>query len=246
MQFPRTYSFGPHLLIPERQLLMRNEVPIRIGCRAFDLLTALVERPGELVTRGELISRVWPCTIVDDTNLKVNMSSLRRALDDNAGCNARYIATVNGRGYRFIASVQAGGAVGLALGPSLGRRKHNLLAVERANGILEAFRPSDADAPTVAEICRRLDALALSIEALRPAGEWGAAYGRVIDDLRAALIRTGRDAANGSLSIRLTVAGFLLWNHFSLTEEFRVHVSRAIDALDAAGLAGTSTPGAHA
>ena len=52
----------------------------------------------------------------------------------------------------------------------------------------------------------------------RPAREWGAAYGRVVDDLRVALAWAGRDAANRSLRIRLTVAGLLLWNHFSLTE----------------------------
>jgi predicted ATPase len=76
--------------------------------------------------------------------------------------------------------------------------------------------------------------------ARRPAGEWGSTYGRVIDDLRGALTWTGRDAANRSLSIRLTVAGLLLWNHFSLTEECRVHVSRAVEELDAAGLVGTA------
>ena len=76
--------------------------------------------------------------------------------------------------------------------------------------------------------------------AQRPASEWGAAYGRVLDDLRDALAWTGRDAANRSLRIRLTVAGLLLWNHFSLTEECRVHVSQAVEELDAAGLAGTA------
>ena len=74
----------------------------------------------------------------------------------------------------------------------------------------------------------------------RPAREWGAAYGHVVDDLRVALAWVGRDEANRSLRIRLTVAGLLLWNHFSLIEECHVHVSRAIEELDAAGLAGTA------
>jgi predicted ATPase len=90
-----------------------------------------------------------------------------------------------------------------------------------------------------AYMCTTLERAA-SEWAQRPAGEWEAAYGRVIDDLRGALIWTGRDAANRSLSIRLTVAGLLLWNHFSLTEECRVHVAQAVEELDAAGLAGTA------
>ncbi len=74
----------------------------------------------------------------------------------------------------------------------------------------------------------------------RPAREWGANYGPVVDDLRGALAWVGRDEANRSLRIRLTVAGLLLWNHFSLIEECHVHVSRAVEELDAAGLAGTA------
>jgi predicted ATPase len=74
----------------------------------------------------------------------------------------------------------------------------------------------------------------------RPAREWGAAYRHVVDDLRVALAWVGRDEANRSLRIRLTAAGLLPWNHFSLIEECRVHVSQAIEELDAAGLAGTA------
>ena len=74
----------------------------------------------------------------------------------------------------------------------------------------------------------------------RPAGDWGTTYGRLIDDLRGALVWAGQDIANRQLRIRLTVAGLLLWNHLSLTEECRIHVSQAVDELDSAGLAGTS------
>jgi DNA-binding winged helix-turn-helix (wHTH) protein len=75
------------------------------------LLTALVERPGEIVTKQELFARAWPDTFVEEGNLKVNMASLRRALQDHPGA-ARYVATVVGRGYRFIASVQRSGSTG--------------------------------------------------------------------------------------------------------------------------------------
>jgi predicted ATPase len=75
--------------------------------------------------------------------------------------------------------------------------------------------------------------------AQRPADEWADSYRRVLGDLRAALAWTGQDAPDGPLAIRLTVAGLLLWNHFSLTEECRRHVSHAVEELDAAGLSGT-------
>ena len=556
----RSFAFGPFVLIPERQLLLKGEVPVRIGGRALDILTALVERPGELMNKRELMARAWPNVIVDEGNLKVNMAALRRALGDGPSA-ANYIATVTGRGYRFIAPVQTSGsadlasastaaptgghvfptgttrivgradaidaiqrdldesrlvsivgaggvgkttvaiaaaravarehadgaafidfatigdsqfvpaAIASALGlgvtggdplaavvhalklqqkvllfdncehllPAVaaavdrlarhlddvrilttsreplrmrGERVHRLRGLEcdpsespaadeaRKFPAVELFaaraaersgyRLTDADAPAVAEICRRLDGNALAIElaatqtaafsaarilqmmddrfrllklgppgapqrqqsllatldwsysllsereatllrnisvfagvfsvggatavsngspaevldtlaqlaaksllamdanadvityrllettrayclerlrlsgedqavrgrhaehvcavleqaasewSQRPAREWAAAYGHVVADLRAALAWAGRDVANRSLRIRLTAAGLLLWNHFSLIEECHVHVSRAVEELDAAGLAGTA------
>ena len=557
----RSFAFGPFVLVPERQLLLRGDTPVKIGSRALEILTTLVERPGELVERDTLIARVWPGVVVDDGNLKVNISALRRALGDGPDA-AQYVATVTGRGYRFIAPVRMSRASDLRLsGSATERPGHNLptgttrifgradtidalrreletarlvsivgaggigkttvaiavaeravelfrdgvwlidlallkdadlvpnaiataigmtahsanmltalcqslrdremllvldncehvidaaascagqilaraagvkvlatsrepllvtgervrrlpglsappalpelnaehaltfsaiqLFVERATDRLESFKLSDADARIVAEICRRLDGLALAIELAatrieafgvsgllkqlddrftvltgRRAGperqrtlmatldwsygllpepeaavlravsvfagvfdiegasavagvahadaavalaqlagksllatdldadgiayrllettrtyglerlklggeeaqirlrhaehtcstleraasewagssalEWGAAYGRALDDLRGALAWTARDAANASLRIRLTVAGILLWNHFSLTEECRIHVSEAVDALDVTRLAGTA------
>jgi predicted ATPase/DNA-binding winged helix-turn-helix (wHTH) protein len=107
---PRSFTFGPFVLVPERQLLLQGEIPLRIGGRALDILTCLVERAGEAVSKRELILRVWPNTIVEESNLKVNMAGLRRALGEGPG-GGRYIATVVGRGYRFVAAVQAFGPV---------------------------------------------------------------------------------------------------------------------------------------
>jgi predicted ATPase/DNA-binding winged helix-turn-helix (wHTH) protein len=558
----RSYTFGPFVLMPARQLLTKNDASVRIGSRALDILTALVERPGEPLSKRELMARAWPNIIVDESNLKVNMAALRRALGDGVG-GAEYIATVTGRGYRFIVPVQVSGVLsGFAPpSPAIATRSHNLpiaattvfgradaietirrdldasrlvsivgaggigkttvalavaehalgsnrdgvwlvdlaplkdpalapnaiatavglpanstdilaslceflrdremllvldscehiidaaascvdrilantrnlkvlatsrepllvkgervrrlpglsappgssrpnadealtfpavqLFAERATERLETFKLSDVDAPMVAEICRRLDGVALAIElaatrvdvfgvggvlkqlddrfrllagrragperhrtltatldwsysllsadeatllravsvyvgtfdldgasavsgvdpaatlealaqlaaksllatnldadgisyrllettrayclerlrvsgddkeirrrhamyilavlekatgewAQRPASEWEAAYGRVLDDLRSALDWAGREAANRSLRIRLTVAGLLLWNHFSLTEECRIHVAQAIEELAPAGLVGTA------
>ncbi|MDM0030113.1 ATP-binding protein [Variovorax saccharolyticus] len=557
----RSFTFGPFTLVPERQLLLRGNAPVRIGGRALDILTTLAERPGELVSKRELMARVWPDVVVDEGSLKVNMAALRRVLGDGVG-TPQFIATVIGRGYRFVAPVQASGsASSMPLASATARPHHNLptgttrifgrsdaidtirreleisrlvsiigaggigkttvalavaecalgslkdgvwlvdlallkdpalapnaiataiglaahspsmqaalceflrdremllvidncehildaaaacvnqilagaagvnilvtsrepllvkgecvrrlsglstppdsphlsaeealtfpavqLFVDRATERLESFKLSDADAPMVAEICRKLDGLALAIEfaatrvdvfgvagllkqlderfnslvgrragpdrqrtltatldwsygllpqgeatllramsvfagvfdiagasavanaspgdaadklaqlaaksllatdldadgigyrllettrthcleqlrvggeeravrqrhaehvctvldraasewGQRPAREWGAAYASVLDDLRGALAWAARDGAHRSLLIRLTVAGTLLWNQFSLTEECRDHVSQAVKELDAAGLAGTS------
>ena len=104
----RVFAFGEFFLRPEQQSLVRQETPVRIGGRALDILTVLVERPGELVDKRTLMVRVWPDTHVEETNLKVNVAGLRRALGDDPAW-PRYIATVVGRGYRFIAPVHSTG-----------------------------------------------------------------------------------------------------------------------------------------
>ena len=101
-----TYAFGPFLFTPRRQLLLKGGEAVRIGCRALDLLTAFVQRPNEVLTKSELIDEAWPDTTVVEGNLKVHIAALRRALDDDAD-QARYIATVSGRGYRFIEPISA-------------------------------------------------------------------------------------------------------------------------------------------
>lgn len=105
----QAYWFGPFRLVPARQLLTRDDVPVPIGTRAFDILTLLVSRAGRLVGRDELIAHAWPSTYVHDNNLKVNVAALRRALAERPP-DEIYIATVPGRGYRFVAPVRAGPA----------------------------------------------------------------------------------------------------------------------------------------
>lgn len=102
----KSYAFGPFTLIPARQVLMKGASQVRIGGRAFDLLVALVERPGELIAKQDLVSRAWPNTFVDEANLKVNMAGLRRALGESH-IEPQFIATVVGRGYRFVAPVKS-------------------------------------------------------------------------------------------------------------------------------------------
>jgi DNA-binding winged helix-turn-helix (wHTH) protein len=97
-------AFGPFRLFPARQLLLEGEKPLRLGSRALEILKVLVESPGTLVSKEDLVARVWPSTFVEEGNLRVHMAALRRALGDgHAG--SRYVATVPGRGYRFVAPV---------------------------------------------------------------------------------------------------------------------------------------------
>jgi predicted ATPase len=98
-------SFGPFRLFPAQQLLLEGETPVRLGSRALEILMALVGRAGELVTKRELMARIWPDTVVEDGNLQVHISTLRRALGDGRP-GRRFIATVPGRGYRFVAAVE--------------------------------------------------------------------------------------------------------------------------------------------
>jgi DNA-binding winged helix-turn-helix (wHTH) protein len=99
-------SFGRFRLLPARRLLLDGDKPVRIGSRALDLLIALAERPCELISKAELISKVWPDTFVGETNLRVHIRSLRRTLGDGQAGN-RYISNATGRGYSFVAPVSA-------------------------------------------------------------------------------------------------------------------------------------------
>jgi predicted ATPase/DNA-binding winged helix-turn-helix (wHTH) protein len=109
-------SFGPFRLFAEQRLLLEGDRPVRLGSRAFDILAALVERPGEVVGKEQLIARAWPQTFVEESNLKIQMSALRRALGDGQGGH-RYVITVPGRGYNFVAPVRREEALPAAPAP---------------------------------------------------------------------------------------------------------------------------------
>jgi predicted ATPase/DNA-binding winged helix-turn-helix (wHTH) protein len=96
--------FGPfELNVAERSLRKADEV-IPLGGRAFDILLALLDRPGEIVGKGDLIAKVWPDVTVEEGSLRVHLSGLRKALGDGQFGN-KYITNVQGRGYCFAAPV---------------------------------------------------------------------------------------------------------------------------------------------
>jgi TolB-like protein len=94
--------------LERRGLLRRDEncvlAPIEIGSRALEVLRALLERPGDLVSRNEIMAAAWRGTVVEDNNLNVQISTLRRVLDRDRS-QGSCIQTVPGRGYRFVAPV---------------------------------------------------------------------------------------------------------------------------------------------
>lgn len=104
--FETSMLFGPFRLHPRQRLLTEAGKPVRLGSRAFDVLIVLVERAGELVSKEELMARVWPATFVGVANLAVHISALRRALGDRRREDARYVMNIPGRGYSFVAPVR--------------------------------------------------------------------------------------------------------------------------------------------
>jgi DNA-binding winged helix-turn-helix (wHTH) protein len=101
---PIEVSFGPFRLLPAQFLLVEGGMPLSLGSRALEILIVLVERSGELVSKQELMDRVWPNVFVQPNNLTVHMSALRRTLRDGQDGN-RFIINIPGRGYKFVASV---------------------------------------------------------------------------------------------------------------------------------------------
>jgi predicted ATPase/DNA-binding winged helix-turn-helix (wHTH) protein len=101
---PRQFVFGEFLLSPDQRLVEKSGVPLLLGGRAMDILIALVERAGEVVSQRELIDIVWPHVNVDDGNLRHHVVTLRRALEDGVD-GARYVVNVPGRGYCFVCPV---------------------------------------------------------------------------------------------------------------------------------------------
>lgn len=98
--------FGPFRLVPAERRLERDGTPVTLGSRALDILIALAERPGEVLSKETLLSRAWPDLTVDESNLRFHISGLRKALD-NGVHEQDYIVNVPGRGYCLAAVTRA-------------------------------------------------------------------------------------------------------------------------------------------
>jgi len=98
------YAFGPFRVDPVKRILLRSGEPVPLTPKVFDILLVLVENHGEVLVKEALMQSVWPDTVVEEGNLNRNIS-MRRALGESPA-DHQYIATVPGRGYRFVADVQ--------------------------------------------------------------------------------------------------------------------------------------------
>lgn len=101
----KVYEFGPFRLDPLKRLLLRGGRPVQITPKAFDTLLILVERGGRVIDKNELLELLWPDTVVEEINLNVQISTLRKALGEVAN-DHKYIVTVPRRGYTFVAEVR--------------------------------------------------------------------------------------------------------------------------------------------
>ena len=101
----RVYEFGPFRLHATRRVLLRDGRPVTLTAKVFDTLLLLVERGGEVVPKSEMMDALWPDTSVEENNLTQHVSMLRKALGERTGAH-RYVVTVPGRGYGFVADVR--------------------------------------------------------------------------------------------------------------------------------------------
>ena len=103
-QTKRGLSFGPFNLLASERLLTKEGVPVELGSRALEILIALISTPNTVVSKNDLMSRVWPDVTVDEGSLRTHMANLRKVLGDGRE-GARYIVTIPGRGYCWVAPV---------------------------------------------------------------------------------------------------------------------------------------------
>src|SRR5215469_6389477 len=98
------YEFGPFRLDIHERRLLNGKTPLPLRAKVFDTLRVLVERAGKLISTDELMDAVWPDAAVEVGNLAHNIAVLRKVLGESAG-GPKYIETVSGKGYRFVAQV---------------------------------------------------------------------------------------------------------------------------------------------
>lgn len=118
--------FGPYAFHLRQRLILDGDRQLRMGGRALDILQLLVERAGQVVSKEQLIARIWPTSVVEEINLRVHIAAMRRALGDGQD-GQRYIVTVPQRGYSFIAPVHYD-SVPQAVFEGLQSPQHNLPA----------------------------------------------------------------------------------------------------------------------
>jgi len=137
------YEFGSFRLNPADHSLLSAGKPVPLTPKSFEILVMLVERKGSLVTKDELMKRIWPDSFVEEANLSVNVSALRKALGDTPE-HQQYIETVPKLGYRFIApvsTVSTGTSIATIKAPIANEEPMSVLPVETTQPILVETKP---------------------------------------------------------------------------------------------------------
>jgi DNA-binding winged helix-turn-helix (wHTH) protein len=106
----RVFCFDDFELDATKRLLLKRGEAVPLNSKAFDLLLTLVERRGEVLSKNELLEKVWADQFVEENNLTVHVAALRKALGERAKEN-RFIVTVPGRGYKFVGALNGAGAI---------------------------------------------------------------------------------------------------------------------------------------
>jgi DNA-binding winged helix-turn-helix (wHTH) protein len=93
--------FGQFQLDLEKRELRRDGAPVKLGSRAVDILCVLAQTEGKVVSKNELMAEIWPGLVVEESNIQVHVSNLRKALNEGSGGQS-FVVTVPGRGYRLL------------------------------------------------------------------------------------------------------------------------------------------------
>jgi predicted ATPase/DNA-binding winged helix-turn-helix (wHTH) protein len=148
-------AFGRFLLLPHRRELLADGRPVKLGGRAFDVLMALIEAHGAVVSKNALMARVWPDRIVEENNLQWQISALRAAF----GADRNLIRTVSGRGYQFTAEIDTGfGSPEVDAGTAIAATQRDLREARPDAGIPGELPPTNLPEP-ISELVGRDDVL---------------------------------------------------------------------------------------
>ncbi|HEX8652674.1 MAG TPA: winged helix-turn-helix domain-containing protein [Pyrinomonadaceae bacterium] len=131
------YEFGPFRIDTVKRRLLREDEPVPLKPKAFETLLVLIEHSGQVMEKEELMKRLWPDSFVEEANLSVNISALRKALGESPQ-EHRYIVTIPGRGYCFVASVKESSEQDTEL--ILSERTRSQIIIEEEEASVEGYR----------------------------------------------------------------------------------------------------------
>jgi predicted ATPase/DNA-binding winged helix-turn-helix (wHTH) protein len=225
------YRFGPFELIPRERLLIVDGAPCAITPKAFDVLHVLLERAGHLVTKNELLDAVWPQVVVEENNLQVQISALRRILGRGA------IATVPGRGYRFTLELQGREVPDQEPRAADAAPPAPPLAPESASNVPELATPLIGRDDDIAALTHLLQTLRL----VTIAGPAGIGKTRLAQAVALAVARDGRDRfRHGAVWVELAAVSDPALVANSIAAAGRLTTGHGADPV--AGLAGALRP----